>query len=200
MVFHFYMGGENIATLPDGRLVPIVPPGDAGTMMMVYGIGFIAVFFCYVLLYWNVRRNQEELRLNRLELFVTSQKLREYQLCILVGLVSLGIAIFGGDGAPAWSGYSYVLLGPVLGLHGFLGSRTWKKIDREMQQQFQQRPPDQGRQFQQRQQQGHQQQGQQGQRPQGPRHQGQQRRHGPPRPQRPQRPPDQSGPPQQREP
>ena len=188
-VIHFWSGGGNITTLADGTAVPIVGEGDSAMMMIVYAIGFIAVFSCYVLLYIHARGKREELRLNQVELFVTSMQTQQYLLCIVVGLISLSLAIFGGDSMTAWSGLSYCLLGPFLGFHGFLSARKMKKVDAQMQQQYPQRPFQQQRQGEQRQQHPRQQQRPPGDR----RHQGQQRPQGPPRHQgqRPQGPPRQ---------
>lgn len=187
-VIHFWSGGENATTLADGTIVPIVGQGEPGSMMIVYGIGFVAVFVCYVLLYINAGKKREELRLNQVEVFLTSMHARQYVLCIAIGLISLSLAYFGGDSFSAWSGFTYALLGPVLALNGFISSRKLKKIETQMQQQRPFQPQRQGgerQQFQRQQQrpqgqqrhqgqqrpQGHQR--HQGQRPQGPRNQDQ---------------------------
>jgi len=189
-VIHLLSGGENSTTLADGSVVPIISQGESSTMMIIYAVGFIAVFSCYVLLYWNARRKREELRLNPLELYVTSMQMRAYVLCIMVGLVSLSLVWIGGDEWSAWSGISYALLGPVLGVHGFLSGSKLKKIDAQVQQ-LQQRQPQQQRQGDQQRFQQHSQQ----RRPQGgPRHQGGQH----PRQQQGQRPRDQRNPDQRR--
>jgi hypothetical protein len=188
-----------MTTLNDGTVVPIVAVGDSSMMMVVYGIGFIAVFSCYVLLYVNARRKREDLRLNQVEMFITSTQIKQHLLCITIGLASISLAIFGGDSFSAWSGLTYSLLGPVLGFHGFLSSRKLKKVEAQMQQQYPQRSFQQGRQGDQRQQYQRQQQRPQGERrPQGQqrtqgerRHQDQQRPQGERRPQGPPRHQDQ---------
>lgn len=178
-VIHFWTGGPNSTVLADGTAVPIMGEGDPSSMMIVYAIGFIAVFLCYVLLYWNARRKSDELRLSPTEMFLTSMHMKQYTLCIAIGLLSLAIAIYGGDSMSAWSGMSYALLGPVLAIHGFLSSRRLKKLESQPQQQFQQRPYQQQRQGQARQDQHRHQQRPQGEpRHQGQRQQGQQRQHG----------------------
>ena len=126
-VMHLYSGGENAVTLADGQIVPIVAAGDTSTMMIVYGIGFIAVFFSYSLLYWHANGKKDELRLSELEIAVTKNFLRAYVLCISVGLVSIGLAVFMPQGGGFYSGISYFLLGPVLGINGYLSG---KKISR----------------------------------------------------------------------
>jgi hypothetical protein len=182
-VIQFWSGGGYTTTLADGSVVPIVTPGDSSMMMIIYGVGFIAVFLCYVALHMNARRKKELLRLNQVELFITSMQAQQYSLCIVIGLASISIAVWGGDEMSKWSGLTYSLLGPVLGFHGFLSSRRIKKVEAQMQQQYPQRSFQQGRQGDQRQQYQRQQQRPPGER----RPQGQQRSQGERRPQGPQR-------------
>ncbi|MEX2116853.1 MAG: TMEM175 family protein [Bacteroidota bacterium] len=193
-VIQFWSGGGFTTTLADGSVVPIVTPGDLSMMMIIYGIGFIAVFLCYVALHMNARRKKEELRLNQVEVFITSMQAQQYSLCIVIGLASISIALWGGDEMSKWSGLTYSLLGPVLGFHGFLSSRRIKKIEAQMQQQYPQRGSQQQRQGEPRQQYQRQQRPQGERRPQGqqrPQSQQGQPRHQGPRPQGQQRHPDQ---------
>lgn len=197
-VIHMMSGGRNETLLPDGTTVPILTPGESGTMMIVYGLGFIAVFLCYVLFYWNALRKSEELRLTPLEAYATKMYLRQYFLCSLIGVGSVGLAWWGGDTYAAWAGFLYILLGPVLGIHGYFSGKRWsilnaqapaQQFQQQRPQQFQGRPGGQNQRQQQRQQQG---QGHRG----GQRHQGQNRPQGNrpqgPRPQGP--PPREDGP------
>jgi hypothetical protein len=198
---HFLSGGANEVTLASGQVVPIVGDGDMSTMMVVYGIGFIAVFFSYSLLYWHAGGKKEELRLSELEVVVTRNFLVNYILCMGVGMVSIALALFLTQDGGFFSGISYALLGPVLGIHGYVAgkkvNRMKEKLDlNQPQQDQQQRQQGPYRQRQQRPQgqqqrpQGQQQrpQGQQ-QRPQGqPRSPGQQHRRPQTPQQRPQRP------------
>jgi uncharacterized membrane protein len=198
-VMHFYAGGKNEVTLANGQIVPIVDAGDTSTMMIVYAVGFIAVFFAYALLYWHANRRKEELRLSELEIAVTRNFLVAYVLCIAIGLVSISLAVFmPGDGG-FYAGISYFLLGPVLGINGYFSGRRINQLREKLilnqpqrdqrQQQQNQRPQQRPQQGQQSRPQGQQQrpQGQQQRRPQQP------HRHQPRPPQRP--PQNPQGPP-----
>ena len=200
-VMHFLSGGANEVTLASGQVVPIVGLGDMSTMMVVYGMGFIAVFFLYSLLYWHAGRKREELRLSELEIVVTRNFLVNYILCIGVGVVSIALALFVTQDGGFFSGISYALLGPVLGIHGYIAGKKVNRMKEKLdlnrphrdQQQRQQGP------YRQRQQrpQGQQQrpQGQQQRPPGQPRSPGQQHRRQQPPQQKPQRP-QQNEPPQ----
>jgi len=69
---YFLSGGANETVLASGQVVPILAPGDGVQMMVIYGIGFIAVFASVSLLYWYAGRNKEELRLSELEIALTT--------------------------------------------------------------------------------------------------------------------------------
>ncbi len=193
-VIQFMSGGDNSVQLATGQVVPIIQAGENETMMVVYGIGFIAVFLAYTILYWYAYRKREELRLSELETYVTRVFMRNYVICIGVGLLSIGIAVAGGDEYAYLSGFSYALLGPFLGIHGFA---TGSKIKKMKDQLSSQHPPQQQHhqarhqgQPQRGQHQGRQQQQQRQQRPR-PQHQRQRqgpRQHQGPKPQQPGRP------------
>ncbi len=194
-VMHFYVGGKNEVALASGEIVPIIGKGDVMTMMVVYGIGFIAVFFAYTLLYWHANRKKDELRLSELEAAVTRNFLVAYVLCMGVGLVSILLAMFVGEDSGFYSGISYFLLGPALGINGYFSGRRIRRLREKLNlnqpqrdQRWQQQRTEGGPQQRQQRPQGQQ------QRPQGQRPQGQQQR----RPQQHQHRPQQR--PQQRPP
>lgn len=197
-VLHFYSGGANEVTLATGAVVPIVGTGDMSTMMIVYGIGFIAVFFSYALLYWHAVRKKDELRLSELEIAVTRNFLVAYTLCIGVGLVSIAIAVFFQDGG-FYAGISYFLLGPVLGVNGYVAGKRISRLREKLVLNPPQRDPRQQQQNQRPQQrpQGQPSRPQGQQRPQGQhRPQGQQQQRRPQQQQRHQPRPPQNRPPQ----
>ncbi len=164
-VIHFMSVGTNEVTLANGQIVPIVGQGDSTAMMVVYGIGFIAVFFLYSLLYVYALRKKEELRLSELELAITKTFLVQYVLCIFVGLISISLAVVLNDNGFI-SGISYSLLGPFLGINGFLSGKKIERIREKMNLNQQQRGP-QGQRPQQQRNQGQGQQQRQHQRPPG---------------------------------
>ncbi len=156
-VISLYSSGPESVILRDGSVAPIIQQGDPSRMMVIYGVGFIAVFLVYTLLYVNAYRKRDELRLSELETELTKMGLRQYVICMIVGGISIAVAFFGGDGYASLSGISYGLLGPFLAIHGFMSGKKIDQIREKMnlaqaqrsqhQQQRQQQP--QQRQFQQ---------------------------------------------------
>ena len=96
-------------------------------MLAVYGIGFAAVFAIFALLYLHAYRKRASLGLNELETFDTRIWAQENALMVLVGALSVLIALFGGTRHTLLSGMSYWLIAPIQFAHGFaMGSRRRK--------------------------------------------------------------------------
>ena len=104
-----FLGGHGITRLPDGRSVPMLAsPAEANTLMIIYGIGFAAVFAIFVLLYHNVFRRRKELGLSPVEVFDAQSSVGVNAVMVSIGLAS--IAVLEVTGSPAWAGMSYVLI------------------------------------------------------------------------------------------
>lgn len=94
---------------------------EASVLMRIYGIGFAAVFLLIFLMYAHAYKFRRELDLNPVESMETLVATREYAILASFGIVSFAIAFR----SPAWAGWFYCLLGPVLGVHGSMsGKRT----------------------------------------------------------------------------
>lgn len=122
-----FTGGRGLAQLADGTTVPMVEGGQVERLMIIFSVGYVAVFSIFVLLYLHAYRKRFELDLNELEKFDTRSEIRESAINVAVGLISIGLASIGGPRYAALSGWIYMLLGPVLGVNGFImGSRRQK--------------------------------------------------------------------------
>jgi len=117
-------GFEQYVQMPDGSQALVVERSQGSTMMIIYGLGFVAVFLLLALLYYHAYRRRKELELNQLEIFDTRSTIGVFTIQIGVGIVSVLIAVIGGSGFSGIAGMSYFLLGPAL---GFYGARTGKK-------------------------------------------------------------------------
>ena len=107
--------------------------GDA--MMIVYGLGYMAVFAIFALLYWHAYRRRAAMELNDLEVHDTRVEITSNLLYVAVGLVSIALAALhvGGTASAAISGFAYALLGPVHAVHGRIVGRRRKRIERNLQ-------------------------------------------------------------------
>jgi uncharacterized membrane protein len=87
-------------------------------LMLLYGIGFTAVYLLFVCLHWNAWRQRSELGLNELEQFLTRSSMVEYSLMGLVGILSCLFAVVVPIRYAGWAGAVYMLLTLSGTLHG----------------------------------------------------------------------------------
>jgi uncharacterized membrane protein len=98
--------------------------GQAPTLMLVYGLGFTAIFFLFALLHVHAWRRREALAMDADERRQTRHAVEHHLLLAGVGGLSIAIVAFGrGDARVALAGWSYALIGPLLTLHGHWAGR-----------------------------------------------------------------------------
>lgn len=115
--------------LPNGSVERMVEnEGQMGTLMIIFGLGYLAVFGLFVLLYRHAYQNRERLNLNELEVFDTRTDIRENSLNVGIAAVSIVFAIFGGRYRPL-SGLIYMLTPVVMTVHGTINGRRRKKLE-----------------------------------------------------------------------
>ncbi|MEL7168580.1 MAG: TMEM175 family protein [Bacteroidota bacterium] len=93
--------------------------GDLQLLFVLYSAGFVAIFACVMLLYGHAYRRRDALGLSAYERHEAAVLARHYGLFVLVGLLSIALAVLGWGltiGAP---GFIYALLGPLCGVHGW---------------------------------------------------------------------------------
>lgn len=117
---------------PDGVRVPVIGAGDAGALMVVFGSGYVAVFAIFALLHLHALRRRDELQLDALELWDTRDNVRETLLNVAIGACSIAIVLIGGPERTALSGLIYWLVGPLLGVHGWLSGAARGRLARRL--------------------------------------------------------------------
>jgi uncharacterized membrane protein len=120
------MGFDIRVRLPGGELVYPVAKEQMGTLMLIFGIGYVAVFAVFAVLYIHAYRKRAELGLNTLEVYDTRVEIESVLLNTAIGVLSACIAAFGGARFAGVSGWSYMLIGPVLTIHGVLRGKRRK--------------------------------------------------------------------------
>ena len=107
-----------------GTARPMLLPKEASMLMVVYAAGFIAVFAIFALMHLRALARRRELGLTPFEVACTRAFCRSQLLAAAVGALSLTFALTVPlPLGPALSGFTYGLLGPVLGLHGWWSAR-----------------------------------------------------------------------------
>jgi uncharacterized membrane protein len=118
--------------LPGGEMIYPVAREQAGTMMIVFGVGYVAVFVVFALLYLRAYRKRAELELNALEVFDTRTEIESLLLQIAIGVVSLAFAVIGGWRFAGPSGWVYGLIGPVLTVHGRMRGKQRRRMEADI--------------------------------------------------------------------
>src|SRR5581483_7482864 len=103
---------EIIGSLPETAL----SVSQGSVVMRIYAVGFAAVFVLFFLMYLHAYRLRDELRLTPVEALETRNSLQENILLTMIAALSFFIAFR----SPGWSGWTYVLIGPLLTVHGMI--------------------------------------------------------------------------------
>jgi uncharacterized membrane protein len=91
-------------------------------LMLVYGLGFIAIFMLLALMYWRGWKKRAQLGLSEERSNLLLEQVGHCGVYVAVGIVSMVIAVVGGPQTTGWSGLAYGLLGPFQGIyHGWRG-------------------------------------------------------------------------------
>jgi len=116
--------------LPNGTIETMIKSADqVATLMIIFGIGYVAVFGVFALLYWHAYRQRASLDLNELEVFDTRADIRESLLNVAIAILSIAIAAIGGGGKAGLAGMTYMLTPLVMTLHGTLNGRRRRKVE-----------------------------------------------------------------------
>ncbi len=110
--------------LPGEGIISISSP-QVRELMVIYGIGFIAIYLCFVLLYHHALKQAEALHLNEKEIFDTKTKFHGNIIMACIGLFSVLTALILPYGYSGLSGFVYILISPVLTI--FFSKRHSKK-------------------------------------------------------------------------
>jgi hypothetical protein len=124
-------GGHGEVRLPNGNAELMVEPGQMPTLMIIFGVGYVACFGVFVVLYLHAYRKRAELDLNVLEQFDTRSSIRESALNCGIGLVSICVAAFGGAYAGL-AGPLYMVMGPVLAVNGAIMGRRRGRLEKQL--------------------------------------------------------------------
>lgn len=119
------LGINTVVSSETSAAVEKIEPGQISLLMVIYGAGFVAVQFVFLLLYLRAYASREALELDSSERSITRQEIQGFLLGMGVGLLSIAIAFFGGQEAASWAGATYLLLFPALMANGYL--MAWRR-------------------------------------------------------------------------
>ena len=126
-----FTGGHGEVRLPNGNIEAMIETDDQmRTLMIIFGVGYFAVFLVFVLLHLHAYRKRNELELNTLERFDTISSILEAGLNCLIALVSISLVYFGGSRYAGLAGVTYMSTGFVMAIHGFVMGRKRRLLER----------------------------------------------------------------------
>jgi uncharacterized membrane protein len=128
LIVNAFLGVGTTVQGATGQAEPVVRHEQIPTMLMVYGLGFAAVFAIFALLYLHAHRKRASLGLSELESFDTRTWFQENALVSLIGIISFSIAFTRNTRYMFLSGMSYWLIAPVLFTHGFAMGRRRRRL------------------------------------------------------------------------
>ena len=127
------MGGHNEVRLANGNVEAMIEGDQMGKLMLVFGLGYFAVFAVFVLLYFHAYRKRNELGLNKLEVFDTRNSIQESVLNCTIALISMFLILFGGSSYAPLAGLTYMLTGVALGVHGVIMGKRRGRLEQRYQ-------------------------------------------------------------------
>lgn len=102
---------------------------DVSTLMVVYSLGYLAVFGVFALLHWHAYRKRDELALNELESFDTRADVISHLISVAFALASILIAVSRIPNAPFFSGIIYGLMAPTFPFYWATVTRRRRVIE-----------------------------------------------------------------------
>jgi uncharacterized membrane protein len=88
-----------------------IDAGEARTLFIIYGAGYAAVFLVFALLYLHAWKNRDALALTPLERIKTRHSLVDHIAMVMVGLISVTLALTLPLQWVGLAGYFYFLIG-----------------------------------------------------------------------------------------
>jgi uncharacterized membrane protein len=122
-----------LATLVLGSLVDptnlaAIEPAQLSQLIVIYGIGYVAVFVVFLFMYLYALRKRQVLHLTRLDLFDARYAIEADVINIGTGLGSIALALLGAP--PLVAGLFYFVLGPLRAVHGARSGRHRRALER----------------------------------------------------------------------
>jgi uncharacterized membrane protein len=121
-----------LATLVFGQLLDPastspIQSSQVSQLIVIYGVGYVAVFVVLSLMYLYALRKRHVLHLTRLDLHDARYAIEANVINIGTGLGSIALALLGAP--PAIAGFFYLVLGPLRAWHGSRRGRQRRSLE-----------------------------------------------------------------------
>jgi uncharacterized membrane protein len=125
-------GGHGEVRLSNGNVEAVIEPDQVASLMIVFSVGYLAVFAVFFFLFWHAYRKRKELQLNEFEIFDTRDSLQEMALNCGVAVLSLAVVILGGSKYAGLAGFVYMLIGVAMGVNGKIMGKRRRRMERTL--------------------------------------------------------------------
>lgn len=127
-----FTGGHGEVRLPNGNIVGMIESDhQMASLMVIFNLGYLAVFSVFVLLFWHAYRKRETLELNELERFDTRESIQECALNCGIAILSLLVVIVGGAARASLAGLTYMLTPIVMTLNGMIMGKRRRRLEEQ---------------------------------------------------------------------
>jgi len=106
--------------------------GEITPLMVIYGLGFIAVFLCFSLLYLHAWNRRTALGLDALEAFEAITWSRHYLIFVGVGVLSVVLALLHVGERIGMPGWIYGMIGPFCTWNGMVRQRQRQRLESDL--------------------------------------------------------------------
>ena len=104
---------------PAGKNPFSIRESDTPQLMAIYGLGYVAIYSVFFLLYFHALRKKHALQLDRMEVFDTKTRMYGQLIMVSIGVGAVILALLLPPGKAGLSGFFYMAIGPVFWLeHG----------------------------------------------------------------------------------
>jgi len=101
------------------------------SLMIIYGVGYVIIYFIFLLLYLHAHRNRVSLQLTTLELFDTRTTVFSQVILISIGGLSILSALLLPAEKVGLAGFVYGLIGIALSIYYSIRRKMRKRIQHE---------------------------------------------------------------------
>ncbi|MBK7091302.1 MAG: DUF1211 domain-containing protein [bacterium] len=109
----------------------MIAGADVPELMLVYSLGFLAIFAIFSLLYLHAYRLREQLELNEIEQVATRASVQMHLIYVAVSILSAALALTGNIYLAALAGWSYALLCPAQAINGIMMGRKIERLQKQ---------------------------------------------------------------------
>lgn len=112
----------------DDQTPLIMQIGDIPKLMVIYGAGYISIYLLFSFMYIHAFKKRDQLQLTATEIFDTKTKIYKNAILIVIGFLSVTIALLLEPMRAGLAGFAYFLIGPAFSVFFRYRNKRKKKL------------------------------------------------------------------------